>query len=45
MRKNRKWIFGIKTGIGMVVHMEEEEDSVSKISFATMLHAIPGVLK
>ena len=28
MRKNRKQIFDIKTGNGMTVHMEEEEESV-----------------
>ena len=29
MRKNRKWIFDIKTGNGMIVHMEEESESVA----------------
>jgi imidazoleglycerol phosphate synthase glutamine amidotransferase subunit HisH len=29
MRKNRKWIFGIKIGNGMMVHMEEESESVA----------------
>ena len=29
MRKNRKWIFDIKTGNGIIVHMEEESESVA----------------
>jgi hypothetical protein len=29
MRKNRKWIFDIMTGNGMIVHMEEESESVA----------------
>jgi hypothetical protein len=29
MRKNRKWIFDIKTGNIMIVHMEEESESVA----------------
>ena len=29
MRKKRKWVFGIKTGNGMPVHMEEESESVA----------------
>jgi hypothetical protein len=29
MRKNRKWIFDIKTGNGMIVHIEEESESVA----------------
>jgi hypothetical protein len=28
MRKNRKWIFDIMPGNGMIVHMEEESESV-----------------
>ena len=26
-RKNRKWIFDIKTGNGMIIHAEEESES------------------
>ena len=29
MRKNWKWIFDIKTGKRMIVHMEEESESVA----------------
>jgi hypothetical protein len=29
MRKNWKWIFHIETGNGMIVHMEEESESVA----------------
>jgi hypothetical protein len=29
MRKTRKWIFDIKTGNRMIVHMEEESESVA----------------
>ena len=29
MRKKRIWIFDIKTGNGMIVHMEEESESVA----------------
>jgi hypothetical protein len=29
MRKKRKWIFNIKTGNGMIVHMEEESESTA----------------
>jgi hypothetical protein len=29
MGKNWKWIFDIKTGNGMIVHMEEESESVA----------------
>jgi hypothetical protein len=28
MRKNRKWILDIKIGNGMMLHMEEESESV-----------------
>ena len=27
MRKNRKWIFDIKTGNGMIMHKEEEAET------------------
>ena len=29
MRKKRKWIFDIKTGNGMIVHMEQESESAA----------------
>ena len=29
MRKNRKWIFDIKTGNGMIEHMEEKSEPVA----------------
>jgi hypothetical protein len=32
MRKNRIWIFDIKTGNGMILHMEEESESVAAFS-------------
>jgi hypothetical protein len=29
MRKNRKWIFDIRTGNGMIVQMEDESETVA----------------
>ena len=30
MRKNRKWVFDIKIGNGLLVHTEEESESIEE---------------